>query len=65
MDVYIIEFVGKNWLTIFLSLQLLKGIAIITPTVKDDKIVTLLFTMYNALKSGKTPDAIVEKIEKE
>jgi hypothetical protein len=65
MDVYIIEFVGKNWLTIFLSLQLLKGIAIITPTVKDDKIVTLLFTMYNALKSGKTPDTIIEKIEKE
>lgn len=63
MDLYIIEFVGKNWLTIFLSLQLLKGIAIITPTVKDDKIVTLLFTMYNALKSGKTPDIIVEKIE--
>lgn len=65
MDVYIIEFVGKNWLTIFLSLQLLKGIAIITPTVKDDKIVTLLFTMYNALKTGKTPDKIAESIEKE
>jgi hypothetical protein len=65
MDLMIIEFVGKNWLTIFLSLQLLKGIAVITPTVKDDKIVTLLFTMYNALKSGKTPDKLVDDLSKE
>lgn len=50
------KFVGENWMSIYLLLTLLKGIAILTPTVKDDKIVTLFSNMYSTLRSGKVPE---------
>lgn len=56
MDKYILEFVGNNWLTIYIIVTALKGIALITPTVKDDKIITLFVQIYNALRGGKIPE---------
>jgi hypothetical protein len=53
LDHYILDFVKNNWITIWLGLTLLKGVAIITPTTKDDKIVTLLSNMFGAIRSGR------------
>jgi len=53
LDHYILDFVKNNWITIWLGLTLLKGMAIITPTTKDDKIVTLLSNMFGTIRSGK------------
>lgn len=61
MDKYILDFVGNNWLTMYLVITALKGVALITPTVKDDKIVTLLSQVYNVMRGGRLP----EKMEDE
>lgn len=58
MDKYILDFVGNNWLTMYLVITALKGIAIITPSVKDDKIVTLLAQVYSVLRGGIAPKQI-------
>lgn len=60
MDTIILKFVGENWMSIYLLLTLLKGIAILTPSTKDDKIVTLFSNMYGALRSGKVPETLNE-----
>jgi hypothetical protein len=58
LDKYILEFIGGNWMTLYLLLTLLKGIALITPNVKDDKIVTLLSQVWSVLRTGKVPDKL-------
>jgi hypothetical protein len=58
MDAWIVAHVGENWLTIYLFLTLLKGIAILTPSVTDDKVVTMLSNMYDAVRKGKAPDEL-------
>lgn len=58
MDVYVLKFVGENWMTLYLIITALKGIALITPSVIDDKIVTLFAQMYSSLRSGKAPERI-------
>lgn len=58
MDKYILDFVGNNWLTMYLVITALKGIALITPSVKDDKIITLLVQAYSVLRGGKAPEKI-------
>lgn len=58
MDQWLLRFIGDNWMTIYLSLTLLKGIAIITPWAADDKIITLLSNAYTAVRTGKIPDRI-------
>ena len=58
LDKYILEFVGGNWMTLYLLFTLLKGIALLTPSVKDDKIITLLAQAWNTLRSGRVPDKL-------
>jgi hypothetical protein len=58
LDKYILEFIGGNWMTLYLLLTLLKGVAILTPSVKDDKIVTLLSQVWSVLRTGKVPDKL-------
>lgn len=58
MDTWLLKIIGENWMTIYIALTLLKGIALLTPTVKDDKIVTLLSTVYSAVRTGRVPDKI-------
>lgn len=60
MDKYIMEFVSNNWLTLYLLVTVLKGVALLTPTVKDDKIVTLFVQIYNSLRGNKIPETIDE-----
>ena len=52
-DQYVTEFIAGNWLTISIALGLLKGLANMTPSVKDDKIVTLFSNIFGGLKRGK------------
>lgn len=58
MDAWLLKFIGDNWMTIYIALTLLKGVAIITPTTTDDRIITLLTNTYAALRTGKVPDKL-------
>jgi hypothetical protein len=58
MDQWLLKFIGENWMTIYVAITALKGVAILTPTVKDDQIITLFSNMYCALRKGKVPDTI-------
>lgn len=42
----------------YLAITILKGVALITPSVQDDKIVTLLVQTYDVLRGGRAPDKI-------
>ena len=56
LDHYLFEFVGGNAVTLYVFITLLKGVALITPSTTDDKIVTLLSNMFTAVKKRKVPD---------
>ena len=58
MDTIILKLIGENWLTMYLAITILKGVALITPSVTDDKIVTLLSQIYDVLRGGRAPDRI-------
>jgi hypothetical protein len=58
MDQWLINFFSHNVLTMSVIMHLLKGIAILIPGVKDDKIVTLLINIYNMIKTGVIPKTI-------
>lgn len=53
MDNWLIDLMKNNIITVWAILQLLKGIAILTPTVKDDKIVTMLQNIYWSIRERK------------
>lgn len=54
-DKYIIEFVNGNAITLYVLLTALKGIALATKNVEDDKIVTLISQLFYALKNRLLP----------
>lgn len=54
MDQWLLDFVGKNWLTISFALVLLKGVAKITPWAQDDEIVQILTGAFDLLRARKT-----------
>lgn len=58
MDKYIVDFFSHNVLTMYIVMQALKGFAIIHPGVTDNKIVTLILTVYNSIKTGVVPKTI-------
>lgn len=58
LDSVILEFVGGNWMSLYILLTLLKGIALITKSTTDDKIITLLANAYKSLRAGKAPNEI-------
>ena len=58
----ILDFYTNNWVAIGLLLMGLKGVAILTPSVKDDKIVSLFIEAIEMLKSRRqAPDAPTPK----
>ncbi len=63
MDKYLLEFIANNSVTMYVLYTVLKGIALVTPNVTDNKIVTLIAEIYNAIKSGRTPNQIPIKEE--
>lgn len=50
LDPYINEFISGNWLALSLFMALLKAIAILTPTVKDNKIHALLTEVFSLIR---------------
>lgn len=49
LDVYVLEFVRLNFVTLTLFVGFLKGMAKITKNVHDDKIVTLIELLFRQL----------------
>jgi len=49
LDVYVLEFVRLNFVTLTLFVGFLKGMAKITKNVHDDKIVTLIELLFGQL----------------
>ena len=53
LDQYILQFVADNWLAMTILLTFIKGVAILTPSTKDDKIHTLLSGLFGQVRGGK------------
>jgi hypothetical protein len=53
LDPYIVDFISNNWLALSLLLGLLKGVAVLTPSAKDDKIHELLTGLFGQIRGGK------------
>ena len=64
LDSYVVDFVKNNAITLYILLTGLKGMALMTKSTKDDKIVTLLSNMFGAVrgfsKTGQKPDTLPE-----
>ena len=57
----IIEFFGQNWIGILIALNLLKAIAVLTPSNKDDDVVQLISDTFDMIKSmGNVASNIVK-----
>lgn len=52
LDPIIIEFISNNLVSIGLFLGVLKGIARVTPWAFDNKIATMLETLYTSMRGG-------------
>lgn len=53
MDSWLIEHLKDNLITIWAVLELLRGVAWLTPTVKDDKVITLLQNIYWGIREKR------------
>ena len=47
----IMSFVSQNWIGLMVIINLLKGIAILTPSVKDNEVVTLISNTFDAIRN--------------
>jgi hypothetical protein len=56
LDTYLVEFVGANVISLYVLVTLLKGVALMTKSTKDDKIVTLLSNMFSAVRYRRIPE---------
>jgi len=54
-DPYILEFVSGNFLGITLVIAFLKGIAKITKSTVDDKVVTLIQNVFASIPGKRKP----------
>ena len=62
LDIYIIDFVNGNWLTLTLALGLLKIVAVLTPGTTDNKIHSLLSGVFGRVY--KPPVGGLQSMEK-
>jgi hypothetical protein len=53
LDPIINEFISGNWLAISIAMTLLKGVALLSPTAKDNKIHELLSGLFGQIRGGK------------
>jgi hypothetical protein len=67
MDNWLINILKDNIITAWAILELLRGVAWLTPTTKDDRVVTLLQNIYWGLRerkaaksTGSNPDNLPE-----
>ena len=61
MDAWLLKIVAENWMSLYLLITLLKGLALLSKTTVDDKIVTMFSNVYNALRSGEAPKTLEDK----
>jgi len=57
LDVYLLDFVGANWMSMYVLITLLKAGALMTKSTKDDKIVTMLGNLFTTLRQKKVPNS--------
>jgi hypothetical protein len=60
MDKILLEFIGANWMSLYVLITLLKGAAMLTKSTKDDKIATLLGNMFSNIRKGRVPDTAAQ-----
>lgn len=53
MDNWIINLLKDNIITIWAILEILRGVAYLTPNVKDDKVITMLQNVYWSFRERK------------
>ena len=53
LDPYIVEFISNNWMALTILLTFLKGIAMMTKSTTDDKIVTMFANLFGSLRGKK------------
>jgi hypothetical protein len=46
MDTLLLDFIGQNYVTIYVCLRVLKGLAVLSKTTTDDKIATMLMGVW-------------------
>ena len=46
MDTLLLDFIGQNYVTIYVFLRVLKGLAVLSKTTTDDKIATMLMGVW-------------------
>jgi hypothetical protein len=61
MDAWLLKIVGENWMSLYLILTLLKGLALLSKSTVDDKIMTMFSNVYNSLRTGKVPESLEDK----
>jgi hypothetical protein len=47
----VLAFFSQNWIAILVIINLLKGIAILTPSVHDNECVTLISNTFDAIRN--------------
>ena len=52
----ILEFISKNWIAIMVTINTLQGIAWLTPSIKDDKVVTLIKQTFESIRNIRSSD---------
>ena len=50
----ILEFISKNWIALMIVINTLQGIAWLTPSVKDDKVVTLIKQTFDGIRNFRS-----------
>jgi hypothetical protein len=55
LDKLLLDFIGQNWMSLYILITLLKGMALLTKSTKDDKIVTMLSNMFDTVRKKKVP----------
>ena len=63
MDNWIIELLKDNIITIWAILEILRGAAWLTPTVKDDKVITMIQNIYWSFRERKIRNDTCLKID--
>lgn len=58
LDKILLDFVGSNWMSLYVLITLLKAAALITKGTTDDKIATMLSNMFTTLRRGKVSNEL-------
>lgn len=59
MDNWLINILKDNIITVWAILELLRGVAWLTPTTKDDRVITLLQNIYWGIRERKAAKSTV------